>query len=98
MSITGSIVLFAVIWFMIFLMALQIRVTSQADAGSVVPGTPAGAPANFDLRGKMRITTFITVPLWAVIYGIIISGWIGLRDIDLGGVLGPAPAVAEKGE
>ena len=45
MTITAALVLFAIIWFMVFFCVLPLRFQSQAEAGSVVPGTPASAPA-----------------------------------------------------
>ncbi|MGB3315354.1 MAG: DUF1467 family protein, partial [Albidovulum sp.] len=53
MNLTGGIVLFAVIWFLVLFIALQIRPKSQAEAGEVVPGTPAGAPANVQMKRKV---------------------------------------------
>ena len=45
MSITSAIVLFAIVWFMVFFIALPIRLKTQGDVGEIVPGTQAGAPA-----------------------------------------------------
>ena len=44
MTITAAVVLFAVVWFMVFFIVLPLRLTTQGDAGSVVPGTPKSAP------------------------------------------------------
>ena len=82
MSLTGGIVLFAVIWFLVFFIALQIRPDSQAEAGEIVPGTPAGAPANVQMKRKVIWTTMITVALWSVIAATILSGAVTLKDID----------------
>ena len=89
MNLTGGIVLFAVIWFMVFFIALQVGARSQADAGEIVPGTPASAPANVRMKRKVIATTMITVVLWSVIAGVVLSGAVGLRDIDWFGRLGP---------
>jgi len=91
MSITGAIILFAVIWFLVFFIALQIRPDSQAEAGEVVPGTPPGAPANFQMRRKVIWTTMITVVLWSVLTAVILSGVISLQDIDWFGRLDDLP-------
>jgi predicted secreted protein len=82
MNLTGGIVLFAVIWFLVFFIALQIRPGSQAEAGEIVPGTPAGAPANVQMKRKVIWTTMITIVLWSVIAWVILSGAVTLKDID----------------
>jgi predicted secreted protein len=88
MNLTGGIVLFAVIWFMVFFIALQIRPKSQADAGEVVPGTPASAPVEVQMKRKVVATTMIAIILWSVIASVILSGAVTLRDIDWFGKLG----------
>lgn len=83
MSITSALVLFAVIWFMTFLVVLPIRVKTQGDLGDIVPGTHAGAPEEHHLKRKAWITTGISVVLWIIIAGIILSGIISVDDINL---------------
>jgi predicted secreted protein len=92
MSITAVIVVYAITWFMVFFIVLPIRFVSQADAGSVVPGPPRGAPAAENVKRKAWITTWITAVVATAICAIILSGWIGVRDFDFNGVMGPAPA------
>lgn len=82
MSIVSAIVLYAVIWFMTFLVVLPIRVTTQGEAGDIVPGTHAGAPEEHHLVKKAWITSGVAMVLWIIIGGIILSGWISVRDID----------------
>ena len=82
MGITSAIVLFAVVWFMVFFIVLPLRNTTQGDAGEVVPGTHKSAPANADVGRKARITTFVAIPIWAVLAFVILSGWISVRDLD----------------
>lgn len=82
MAITSAIVLYAVIWFMTFLIVLPIRVQTQGDAGTLVPGTHAGAPEVHNLKKKALLTTLVAFVLWVIISGIILSGWISVRDID----------------
>lgn len=89
MNLTGGIVLFAVIWFLVFFVALQVRPRSQADAGEIVPGTPPGAPADLRMKRKVVWTTMIAIVLWSVIASVILSGAVTLRDIDWFGRLGP---------
>lgn len=95
MTITAAIVLFAMIWFMVLFIVLPLRLTTQGEAGSVVPGTPSSAPDNPQIGRKMRITTVISVGLWLLIAGTIMSGLISVRDIDWFGRMSPAPAARD---
>lgn len=82
MTITSALVMYAVTWFMTFFVVLPIRTVSQQEADHVEPGTPPGAPAQEIVGQKARLTTLIATPLWAVICGIILSGWITVADLD----------------
>ncbi len=61
MSWTGAIVLFAVIWFVIFLVVLPRGVQTQGEAGDVVPGTSPSAPADVNIGRKAFWTTVATL-------------------------------------
>mgnify|MGYP000557228480 FL=1 len=89
MEVVPGIVLYVVIWFLTFFVALPIRVTTQGDAGEVEPGTHAGAPQVHNLRKKALWTTLVAFVIWAVIAGIIVSGWISVRDFDWFGRMSP---------
>lgn len=89
MGITSAIVLYAVIWFMVFFVALPIRVKTQGDQGDIVPGTHAGAPEVHHLKKKAVITTIVALVIWAVVVGIVVSGWITVRDLDWFGRMRP---------
>jgi predicted secreted protein len=82
MGITSAIVLFAVIWFMVFFIVLPLRTVTQGEAGDIVPGTHASAPADPQIKRKAKITTIWAVGLWIVIAGTILSGAITVRDLD----------------
>ena len=82
MGLTSGIVLFAVIWFMTFLVVIPIRLKTQGDVGEVVPGTHAGSPEVHNLKRKAWVTTLVSAVLWAIIAGTILSGAITVRDID----------------
>ena len=96
MGITSALVLFAVIWFMTFLIVIPIKLETQGDLGEVVPGTHAGSPENHHLKKKAWITTGISAVLWAIIAGIIFSGWISVRDLDMFNRMGPPAAEARE--
>ncbi len=78
MNITGSIVVFIVIWWVIFFMALPFGVRSQWEDDDVVGGTEAGAPVVTGLRKKALITTGVTVVLWAIVWMVVYLGLIDL--------------------
>mgnify|MGYP001034430112 CR=1 FL=1 len=82
MSITSAIVLYAVLWFMTFLIAIPIRLKTQGDMGEVVPGTHAGAPEHHNLKPKALITTVVAAVMWGVLFWIITTGQITVRDFD----------------
>jgi predicted secreted protein len=92
MTITAAIVLFSVVWFMVFFIVLPLRFVSQGDAGEVVPGTPKSAPAGDIVLRKAKITTVVAIIISALLYGIIVSGWITIRDIDVMHVMQPEAA------
>lgn len=87
MNLTGGIVLFMTLWFLAFYLVLQLRTRTQDEAGEIVPGTPASAPAKEDVGRSAGIATIYAILAWAVIAGPILAGWITLEDIDVAGVL-----------
>ena len=95
MGITSALVLYAVIWFMTFLIVIPIRIQTQGDLGEVVPGTHAGSPEHHHLKKKAWITTGIAFVLWAIIAGIIVTGTVTVRDIDWFDRMGPPSTQAE---
>ncbi len=82
MGITSALVLFAVIWFMTFLIVIPIRIETQGERGEIEPGTHSGSPEVHNLKKKAWITTGVSVVLWIIIAGIILSGWISVEDLD----------------
>ena len=82
MGITSAIVLFAVIWFMTFLVVLPLGLQTQAEADEIVPGTHGSSPANLQMRGKVRLTSLWAAGIWVVVAGTILSGLITVRDLD----------------
>lgn len=92
MTITAAIVLFAVIWFMTFLIVIPIRLQTQGDVGEVVPGTHAGSPAHHNLKRKAWITTGLSVAIWGAIAAVILTETVTVADIsEWTGHLGTRP-------
>jgi len=85
----SALVLYAVIWFMVLFVVLPIRLRTQGDVGNIVPGTQAGAPANFNVKRTMAIVSIVAFVVWIIIAGTIFSGWISIRDIDWSGRMSP---------
>lgn len=83
MGVVTGIVLYAVIWFMTLLVSLQVRVTSQDEAGEKVPGTHGSAPADAQMKTRIMWTSIFAAGIWAVIASIIIFDVITIEDIDL---------------
>lgn len=92
MAITSAIVMYAVCWFMTFLVVIPIRLQTQGDVGKVVPGTQAGAPEHHYLKKKAWITTGVAAVIWAILFWIISQGIIEVRDFDW---MNRLPPVAE---
>ena len=67
------------------------RFKSQDEAGEIVPGTPASAPADAQIVRKAKITTAIAVVLWALVASVILSGMVSIYDFDWFGRLTPPP-------
>ena len=83
MTITGALILFSVTWFLVFLCILPMRQISQAEAGDIVPGSASSAPVDPQIGRKARLATLITLVLWLLMCGVIMSGWISIRDTDV---------------
>ncbi|TNJ48520.1 DUF1467 family protein [Phaeobacter sp. B1627] len=82
MGITSALVLYAVIWFLTFLIVIPIRLETQGDRGEIVPGTHAGAPEQHFLKQKAWITTGVAAVIWLILAAIILSGVVSVNDFD----------------
>ena len=89
MSIVSALVLYVVIWFVALLVALPIGLTTQDEAGEVVPGTPASAPVEPMIRRKLIWVTAATFLIWAAVCALILWGGISVRDLDVFHRMGP---------
>ena len=83
MTLFSAFVLFAVVWFMTLFIVLPLRLTTQGEAGAVVRGTPESAPADPQIRKRMVITTVATLVIWGAIVAVIVSGVVGIEDVDI---------------
>ncbi len=83
MSVASALVLFAVIWFLCLMIGLQLGITTQAEAGRVEPGTPPAAPGNPAMGRRLLRVTLAAAILWGALCAVILSGRLGIDDIDL---------------
>lgn len=84
MSWADAVLLFAMIWFVVLLVALALPFQTQGEKGDVVAGTPASAPARFNMRRRLLFTTVAALALFAVIYAMVDFNLIrppGLGDV-----------------
>lgn len=81
MNLTGGIVLYAVLWFLTLFIVVLIGQKSQADAGEIVPGTHAGAPADLKVGRIVIRTTVVATLIWAVIAWVILGGFISREEL-----------------
>ena len=82
MGITSALVLYAVCWFMTFLIVIPIKLKTQGDMGEVVPGTHSASPEVHNLREKAWITTGLAAVIWAILAYIILTGMISIDSIE----------------
>ncbi len=83
MTITGAIVLFAVIWFMALLIALPLGLRTHGDEGSADEASPASSPVNPEIGRKMKWVTVISFAIWVPLVAFIMSGWVSVEDLDI---------------
>ncbi|MBI1218917.1 MAG: DUF1467 family protein [Rhodobacteraceae bacterium] len=97
MSVANAILLFTMIWFLVFFVALAMPFRTQGEAGDVVPGTPSSAPSKVNLGRRARFTTAVAVVLFACAWAVIELGLIhgpSLEDVPMAPEL---PAAASGG-
>ncbi|MEH6831239.1 MAG: DUF1467 family protein [Sulfitobacter sp.] len=82
MGPVSAIVLYAIVWFMLFLIILPIRVQTQGDLKDIVPGTHAGAPEHHHLGKKALWCTGLSFLIWGAFVAIILSGVISVDDLE----------------
>lgn len=82
MTVLSALVLFVIIWFVALLVALPIGLTTQDEAGEVVPGTPGSAPVDAMIRRKVIWATLATFAVWLPVCAVILWGGLTIRDLD----------------
>ena len=81
MSITGSIIVYVMIWWIIFFSVLPIGIRSNKEVfKDKIGGVDPGAPKNPKIGKKFLITTLITTILFLVIYYLVKFDLLNLRE------------------
>jgi predicted secreted protein len=81
MGITGSIIVYVMIWWIIFFSILPVGIKSNKEVfRDSIEGIDPGAPKNPKIVKKFLITTIITSILFIMIYYIVDLGFFNLRN------------------
>ena len=68
MGLTGSIILFLIIWWLILFILLPINIDNKPPNSTEYEANDRGAPKNPQILKKFIITTIISVILWFVVF------------------------------
>ena len=81
MGLTGSIIVYVLIWWVIFFSVLPFGVQSNKEVfKEKIEGIDPGAPKNPKIAKKFLITTLITTLIFLVIYYLININVLNLRE------------------
>ena len=80
MSITGSIIVYVMIWWVVFFSVLPVGIQSKKEIfKDSIEGFDPGAPKNPKIAKKFLITTIITSIIFIVIYYLVEFDLLNLR-------------------
>ena len=81
MGITGSIIVYVLIWWIIFFSVLPVGIQSNKEKfKEKLEGVDPGAPNNPKIARKFLITTIITSIIFIVIYYLVELNLLNLRE------------------
>jgi len=81
MGITGSIIVYVMIWWIVFFSILPIGIQSKKEKfRDTVEGVDPGAPNNPKIAKKFLITTIITSIIFIMIYYLVNNNFLNLRN------------------
>ena len=82
MGITGSIIIYVIIWWVIFFSVLPIGIQSNKEVfKEKIGGMDPGAPKNPKIGTKFLITTLITTIIFCAIYYLVKTDLLNLREL-----------------
>ena len=81
MGLTGSIIIYVMIWWIVFFSVLPVGIQSNKETfKDNIEGIDPGAPKNPKIAKKFLITTIITSILFIMIYYFVKIGVLNLRN------------------
>ena len=81
MGVTGSIIVYVLIWWIIFFSVLPVGIqTNKEKFKEKIDGIDPGAPINPKIGKKFLITTLITSIIFIVIYYLVELNLLNLRE------------------
>ena len=81
MGLTGSVIIYVMIWWIIFFSILPVGIKSNKEVFKErLEGSDPGAPKNPNIAKKFLATTIITSILFIVIYYLVNNDFLNLRD------------------
>ena len=81
MGVTGSIIVYVLIWWIIFFSVLPVGIQSNKEKfKEKIEGIDPGAPINPKIGKKFLITTLITSIIFIVIYYLVKFNLLNLRE------------------
>ena len=81
MGLTGSIIVYVMIWWIVFFSILPVGIQSNKETfRERLEGSDPGAPKNPNIPKKFLITTIITSILFIMIYYLVNTGVLNLRN------------------
>ena len=78
MSITGSVVIYVIIWWIVFFSILPIDVNRKKNLK--VEGEDPGSPENPKILKKFIYTTLISIVIFLIIYYLVQYNYLNLRN------------------
>ncbi|MEQ1578019.1 MAG: DUF1467 family protein [Hyphomicrobium sp.] len=85
MTIAFGIALYFMIWWMVLFAVLPFGVKTQGEAGEVVPGTPASAPARQQMLRLFAINSVLAAAVFSIVWYVLES------DLLHSGAMPPPP-------
>ncbi len=82
MSLTVSLALYFIIWWIGLLAVLPFGLRTQGEAGEVVPGTPESAPQSFRLFKVFAINTVVACAVFALVWCAIEYQWVTVEMLS----------------